>query len=210
MVYLSQAGDRTVSESMTNPLAALRTYVDLKDRAQVAAVFDECADAGLYLEELDDHLGVWIYRWEETDSQGKPWPHLFYINDSKMFGPILDLERTGFTGNIEDLEEHLLQWVIDEGCNPPGFAPEAPKGCPDSITCKHDIDVFVDYLFTTAKVAYHWDEMASTYVNAKQVRVFTPQASKHIDNLTAAALSLDAAYFQGVCLDMQRFMLKDS
>ena len=88
--------------------------------------------------------------------------------------------------------------------------PVIPNGCPASITCKHDIDVFVDYLFVTASVAYHWDEMASSYVNAKQERVFSAQVSKHIDNLTEAAMTLDAAYFQGICMDTQRRLLTNA
>ena len=202
-----------------NPLTALRQYVDFSDKALVASLKDECADAGLYFDELGDDPGVWIYRWKENNNlTGKPFQQLFYINDSELYGPCMNLGPVGYTGAVDDLEEHLLQYVIDEGCNPPGFVPETPNGCPHSITCKHDIDVFVDYLFATASIAYHWDEMASSYVNAKQgsyvnakqERVFSAQVSKHIDNLTEAALTLDAAYFQGICMDMQRHLLKNA
>ena len=203
MVYtIQQAGDRTVSKSMTNPLTTLRQYLDFSNTEAVNAIKDAAEASGVYLDELqgDGDPGVYLYRCGDDILQ------ICCSADGKLS---LTIENSSICGSIEDLEEHLLYWAVDEGFEIPGFVPEAPNGCPHSITCKHDIDVFVDYLFATASVAYHWDDMASTYVNAKQERVFSAQVSKHIDNLTEAALTLDAAYFQGICMDMQRYMLKN-
>ena len=182
---------------MTNPLSALRQYLNFSDTEAVNAIKDAAEASGVYFDDLqvDGDPGVYLYRCGDD---------ILQINCSEDGVISLTLENGSLYGTIEKLEDELLSWAVDEGYEIPEFAPETPVGCPASITCKHDIDLFVDYLFHKASIAYHWDEMASSYVNAKQERVFSAQVSKHIDNLTEAALTLDAAYLQGICMDKHR------
>ena len=193
----NQGREPTESKPMTNPLTTLRQYLNFSDTDAVNAINNAAEASGVYFDELqaDGDPGVYLYRCGDD---------ILQINCDKNRVLSLTTENSSMCGTIEELEDKLLSWAVDEGYEIPGFATEIPDGCPASITCKHDIDLFVDYLFDKASVAYHWDEMASSYVNAKQERVFSAQVSKHIDNLTEAALTLDAAYFQGICMDMQQ------
>jgi len=87
------------------------------------------------------------------------------------------------------------------------FAPDPPKGCPAAINCKEDINDYVNWMFKIAGVAYHWDEMASSYVDAAGCQLWTAQECRHIDNLTEQAQTLDGSYFELACIQTQKEML---
>ena len=179
---------------MTNPLSALRFTIDLTDADMVTKWTPACEASGVYLDELqaDGDPSVTIY-----DCNGD----LLSINCNFAGILSLTLENSSFNGTFEELEDRLLGWAIDEGYTVPGFAPEAPDRCPAAITCKADMNAFIDWLFTDVQVAYHWDEMASQYVDREGNAIWTPQQAKHVDNLTEAALTLDADFFQSACIE---------
>ena len=199
-----------MTNPLENPLSALRTYIDLKDKALVSSIFDECEAAGLYINELGDDPGVWIYRWEESKRKGSVEKNLFYINDNKDSGPLLAIENVDKTGNLIWLEWELLNYLQDEGLTPPGFEPDYPSKCPTSINCKKDINDFVYWLFNIADVAYHWDTPASEYVDAAGQQLFwPPQVCRAIDTLTRQALTLEGMYFENACIQCQEDRFKD-
>ena len=182
---------------MTNPLKNLRTYIDLRNPVTVGKWGDDCEKNGIYLDELIANVdsGVIVY-----DCHGE----LLHINQNAIGGLSLTLENQSHTGTIEQLEDLLLSWAIDEGYAVPGFAPEAPNGCPIAITSHCDMLDFLMWLFISQRVAYHWDEMASQYVDESGERLWSPQVAKHVDNMTAAALEYDSTFFQKNCIDFQR------
>ena len=106
-----------------NPLSAIRQYVDLSDQPLVDSLTDLCSAGGLYLEELQGDPGVWLYRWAETDADGKqkvnrwgqPMTALFYIHKSRESWTYLVLGNLGYSGTLEEMEDVLLKFVIDEG-----------------------------------------------------------------------------------------------
>lgn len=182
---------------MTNPLSALRLTLDLTDADVVAKWTPACEASGVYLDELmeDGATEVTIY-----DCNGD----LLQINrlpDGRLH---LQLERFGYFGSYDELEDRLLAWAIDEGYTIPGFVPQPPAGCPAAITCKADMNAFIDWLFTDVKVAYHWDNPASEYVDIDHHQLWTTSQANHVDQMTEQALTLDAAYFQSACMDAQR------